>query len=390
MKNKARNSAYMKFANRQLILNIIRKNPISRAELARRTGLTRAAISLIADELIGEGIVMETGTGEAEYGRKPVLLDINADCCYAIGLNISRGGCSAGLVNMKGVLVSRIEIDLDKITDAGKALKIIVGDIDRLVRDSKIASEKLIGMGISMPGPLDVFSGTVLNPPNFSMWHGVNIVQQLRKQFNFDVFLENNSTALALAEKNYGKGSEFDNFMLMVVDTGIGSGIIIDNKLYRGTGGFGGEVGHTSIDINGRKCSCGNAGCLELYASIPAVLKDARLHDAGISAWNEIVDRAEAGDDFCIKVVEKEARYLSGGVVNAMNILELEAVVLTGIINYKPGMLLDRIREIVGSTVITRDIHKIQICNSDLTDNAEIISAAAIAIEKYFNREMES
>jgi len=384
MKNNPRNSAYMKFANRQQILNIIRKGPVSRAELARRTGLTRAAVTLIMDELVREGIVLETGTGTADYGRKPVLLEINPCCRYAVGLDISRGGCSAGVVNIKGEPVLKREINIGSASNAAEALDIISGELKLLIEDSNIDTDKLLGMGVSSPGPLDVHSGIILNPPNFGMWHGVNIVEELKKHFPFCVYLENNSTALALAEKNYDKGHALGSFMLLVVNTGIGAGIVIDDRLYRGVGGFGSEVGHTTIDINGERCDCGNRGCLELYASIPAVLKRVYPYNRDISSWSDIVDRAEDGDEFCREVVEMEARYLSAGIINVVNLLELEGIILTGFINYKPRMLLDRIRDIVGSTTITRNIHKLSICASSITTDAEVISAAAIAVDRFF------
>lgn len=385
MKNSARNSAYTKSYNRKLITGIIHREPVSRAELARKTGLTRAAVSIIVDELISDGIVIEKGVAEAELGRKPVLLDINPDSCYALGLNISRDKCSLGIVNLKGELKARKEIDLSNAADAGEALKIIAGEIKGMPFETGIAPKKLLGLGISTPGPVDVFSGTIINPPNFDMWKNVNIVGELKKEFPCNILLENNSAALALAEKYYGLGKKFSNFILMVVDTGIGSGIVINDKLYRGFGGFGGEIGHTSINVNGDLCSCGNVGCLEMYASMPAVLKKAKRIEPGISSWNEIVDRAEAGDKRFLEIVEEEARYLSAGIVNAVNILEIEAVVLTGDICYKHGIIIDSLSRYVNERAMTRKVHRVGLYTSEITKNADVIAAATIVIDDFIH-----
>lgn len=387
MDKKARNSSYMKFANRQSILNIIRKNTVSRAELARRTGLTRAAITLIIDELINNEIVKETGISESKYGRKPMLLEINPNRYYAIGLNISRYSCNIGIVNIKGNVLEKRKINLSGCKNAMKALNSITKEIENLIGDSKINNDRILGIGVSSPGPLDIYAGTILNPPNFRMWHNVNIVEELERELKFKVSLENISSARALAEKDYGKGVEFNSFMLMVVDEGIGAGIIINNKLYHGVGGYGSEVGHTSININGRHCSCGNRGCLETYASVPNILKEVNKDDKNVSSWNEIVDRAESGDKLYLKIIEKEAHYLAAGIVNTMNLLELESVILTGDINYKPKFLMDRIRENVRSISITRNIHNIQIFNSSINDNSEIISSVSKVIENFFSLE---
>ncbi len=384
MKKKAKNAASMKSSNKQLILNIIRKNPLSRAEVARITGLTRAAVSIIIDEMIEEKLLVETGIGEIAIGRKPILLDINPDAYYSIGMYISRGYCILGMVDMKGKIITKTEIEDFNNINPAQVLSTASDKIRKMIDDYGIEINKILGLGISAPGPLDIYSGTILNPPNFNMWKRINVVEAFRKQFPFHVYLENNSTSLALAEKYFGLGRKYHNFMLLVVDSGIGAGIIINDDIYRGVYGFGSEVGHTSININGKQCNCGNRGCLEVYASIPAILEEAKKIDSSISSWNEIIDRALAGEKNFIDIVKMEASYLSAGIVNAMNILDLEAVVLTGYVNYKPGILLKNIQENVEKASITKNIHKINIDCSDIHENGDIISAATIVIEQFF------
>ena len=136
-----------------------------------------------------------------------------------------------------------------------------------------------MGLGITAPGPLDSGKGTILNPPNFKKWKNTAIVSELKKTFDFDIMLENNASALAVAEKNYGAARGFSDFILLVVDTGVGAGIITDGSLYKGSNSLGAELGHTSIIYNGKKCDCGNNGCLEVYASVPAILEEAQKID---------------------------------------------------------------------------------------------------------------
>lgn len=368
-------------------MDIIRKGPVFRAEIARKTSLTRAAVSLIIDELVKAGIVIETGVGTSDYGRKPVLLAINPNSHYAIGLNISRSDCSAGIVNIKGELLKKRNIDIARAASADEALEIISNELESLITDSKIESADLLGIGVSTPGPLDVNSGVILNPPNFSMWHNIKITEELKGRLHFDTYLDDNSTALALAEKNYGEGSKYENFMLLVVDTGVGAGIVTNDNIYRSLKGIGSKVGHITVDINGERCDCGNIGCLELYTSIPALLKNIKKYDSKISSWKEIVDRAENGDKGCLDMIEREARYLSAGIVSVANILELNAVILSGYINYKPQMLLNYIRDIVNSSIMARNIHRLTILQSSIADAAEVVSSAAIVIDRFFSRE---
>lgn len=384
VKSNGTNSANMKYNNRQLILNIIRKQRVSRAELSRITGLTRAAVTLLIDEMIKEGLVLETGAAEANYGRKPVLLDLNPCNSYAVGIYISRDAYSIGIINLKGDLIVEKSISIPDTADSHECIKIISENVRRMMDESGLPEEKFLGIGVSAPGPVDIHSGVILNPPNFNVWHNVNIVEELQKKFKMTVLLENNSSSLALAEKSYGRGSEFNSFLLLVVDAGIGAGIIINETLYRGTGGFGSEAGHTSVDINGKSCSCGNRGCLELYASMPAAIAAIQKKKSGIKTWEALVDGALKGDSSCLEAIDAEARYLSAGIVNVINLLELQAVILTGDVNYKPEQLLEKIRGYVASQAICRDIHEVQIMNSSIMENSEVISAASIIIERLF------
>ena len=388
MKKSGTNSTNMKLDNRRLILSIIRKNPISRAELARKTGLTRATVTLLIDEIVNIGIVMETVTARADFGRKPVLLDLNPSSYYIVGVYISREGCSVGVVNIKGELLLQHEAEFEVKSNFDENINNIIEGIKKVMADSGLAEDKLLGIGVSSPGPVDINNGIILNPPNFDAWHNMNIVGELKKTFQYDIFLDNNASSLTLAEKNYGRGVEFSNFMLMVVDTGIGAGIIINDKLYRGVGGFGSEIGHTSIDLNGRVCNCGNIGCIEAYASMPAVISDIQQYDKSIKSWKQVIDKASEGDKFCAETIIKEARYLSVGIVNVMNLLELEAIILTGDISYKSKLLIDKISEDVNNFAITRNIHKFQVLNSPIKEESKVVSAAAIILEKFFRGEI--
>lgn len=385
MRNGARNSAYTKAYNKNLILKIIHKEPVSRAELSRKTGLTRAAVTIIVDELVSERVIIETGAAKSEFGRKPILLDINPDAYFSGGLDISRDACSFGIVNIKGELKCRTEIDISNAGSPSEALGVIKNKISGLLSTAAINPHNFLGLGISTPGPVDVFSGRIINPPNFEMWKNFEIVSGLKKDFSFDIRLENNSVALAMAEKNFGLGKRYNNFILLTVDTGIGSGTVIGDKIYRGFGGFGGEIGHTSINFAGDQCSCGNIGCLEIYASMPAVLSKVREHDGSINSWNDILEKALAGEQYYLGIVEDEAMYLSAGIVNAINILELEAVVLTGDIKYKPALLFEKMRDIVNRHAITRDIHPVNIYVSEIVSNSDVIAAATIIFDHFFS-----
>lgn len=380
------NSEKMKKANKLHLLNLIRKQEISRAELSRRTGLTRAAVTLIIDKLIEDDVVFESSVGETGLGRKPIFLDINEDRYYAMGLDISRDCCHLGMMNVKGRIIEKEEIFIEKTRNAFEALEIISSKVDHMLKTTKAKGE-LLGLGISTPGPIDISTGTILNPPNFAKWRNVRIVEHLKKRFKFNIFLDNNAIAQTLAEKNFGLGNSYHNYLVIMVNAGIGAGIIINDQLHRGVNGFGNELGHITVDINGEQCECGNIGCLELYAGLAAVVSRSKV--LGLTSWKEIVDQALNGDPKCIGIVEQEANYLSTVIVACLNVLELEAVIIKGNIGYRPEMLLERINEKVQKRTITRSFReKAHIHVVPTMEDHEIVAAATLLIEKLFSGDL--
>ncbi len=385
MMKAAKDRGYIKTFNRCLILKCILRESMSRSELSLKTGLTRAAVSFIAGNMIEEGIIVETGKTDTAIGRKPIMLDINPDGGYVFGIDINRKGCYIGLVDFKGNLRDKDEFLLDRVGSTEEALKRIAGSIERMIPANKIEKCKVKGIGISAPGPLDVYGGIILNPPNFDLWHGVKIYDFFKERFPYSVCLENNANAYALYEKNYGNAVNFGNFVLIAVTTGVGAGIVINQKLYRGADGFGSEIGHMSIDYKGPLCSCGNKGCLELFTSVPAILEYAASKGTEVSSWEEIADRAAAGDAKCLALVRREARFLAIGIVNFINLMETEAVVLSGDISYRPRQITDMIKEDIAAFSITRRLHSVSVIGANVIKDLNIVAAASIIFDRYFH-----
>ena len=383
MSDPAKNKDYLKAQNQREVLDLVNKRPASRTELAGRTGLTKAGIGQIVRDLVRRGALLETGAGDSAHGRKPVLLDINAGYRRVLALNLSRVGCRIGLTDLKGRVLAARDLPLPE-DSMDRTLDAISTGLEKLVLESGISRKSLLGLGISAPGPLDGTSGIILNPPGFDRWHGVAIVEALRERLSLPAFLENNAAALALAERNLGHGSELESFLLLVVDSGIGAGIVVRDGLYRGTDGFGGEIGHTTIDWQGPPCRCGHRGCLETLASIPALLATRPEHRADLTTWSSVMDGVSREDPDCLALLDREAECLSAGILNAMNTLELQAVVLSGWINDRPGPLIERISAMLRTRSITRGVHRIQVLASGLVRDPEIVSSAAVAIDRFF------
>lgn len=389
MKKAGQNAAQMKKMNRLRVLRLIRRAPVARAELAREMGLTPAAVSLIAGNMLQEGVLVETGHRQSSGGRKAVLLDLNPQYACALALSLSRSETEVGLVDLRGHLLRRMLVTSHPASSRMAALEAIRRALRRTLASPEASRSRYCGLGISAPGPVDISSGMILNPPNFDLWHGVRLCQELRDPAGENVFLANNSQGLAIAEKHHGIGRECSNFVLLVIDTGIGGGIVRGDELFAGWHGFGSEIGHTSINYRGPVCSCGLHGCVEMYASTPAVLRRAQKRYPRLDSWKALVDLAHNGDAVCGRLIEEQARAVATALVNALNILEPEAVVLTGDVLYRGEILRAAIEKHINQSAINRRLHRIPVHLSAVREHYGLMAAAGILFERFFHDGLE-
>jgi len=376
------NATEMKSFNRRRILEHLRTQSTSRAELSRMTGLTRSAISLIVDGLLGDDILREGCEQGGRVGRKSVSLVINPLAFHSIGLTISRGQYAVGLVDFGGTIQKRISKPLDPHMTVPDTLELIAKEAEMLLRTHALPG-RLLGMGITAPGPLDVKRGMILHSPHFEKWSDISIVDFFSRRIPGTILLENKANAMALAEKTFCMRGKYDSFLELVIDTGVGAGLIIEGDLYKGGTGFGNEFGHTSINMNGPRCDCGNFGCAQLYASIPNLLIEACKRDPKLDSWEQIADLSLAGNAAACSALEMEAEYLASIIVNAVNILDIEAVVLTGDISYHPDELNDKISRKVNDRFIARGTRQIKILASRMAKYPDTLASANLVMEHY-------
>lgn len=364
---KAHNADYIKSYNRKAVLRLLRHSPMSRADLARSTGLTRATTSLIADEMIKEGILTEMSPQKAGRGRRAMPLSICPDRYYSLGVFLSRNSYAVGLCNFSGELVCRREIVLsaEPVEDLVRALEDLLKQVDR---------SRVVGIGITSPGPLDTQQGKILNPPQFECWHGVSIAPVLTERMGIPAYLEHDACALALHQLEI---CESKNFLLLLVGrTGLGSGVVSDGRLLGGTGHFTGELGHTSIRFDGRRCNCGNKGCLETYAAINNLLEDSRF-----STWRELVDAI--GSEDANRLLDREGEYLAAGIINLLNLISVDTVYLSGEIRYGGEVLVQRLQKAVRERVMYRSYSDVVVRMADDNPKIDVLAACNVAFSRF-------
>jgi len=319
----------VKEINKSIVLDYIRhQSPISRARIAELAGLTKATVSSLVNELIGSRLVQEIGAGASSGGRKPMMLLFNGTAGYSIGVDLGVDYILVVLTDLSGRIVferrhAHANTSVERVIDALKAA------IREAADQAPASAYGIIGIGIGIPGISDG-QGRVLFAPNLG-WENVPLGPAIEEAFGVPVVIDNEANAGAVGELQFGTGQAADNLVYLSIGSGIGTGIVLNKELYRGSSGFSGEFGHTSIELEGKPCRCGNRGCWELYASESALLEEARkqLEDRGLDV-GRLIRLAEQGDEAAIRLFERWGFYLGIGIVNIMNGINPGLIVIGG------------------------------------------------------------
>jgi len=313
--------------NRRIVLNLIRtRQPISRADLARVSGLQRSTISLIVEQLIGENWVLEGPTGRLPRGRRPTFLRLN-DERVIIGVDIRPVHTTVALADANGKFISQ-----EAMVTSPDAKIALEGLIDCILRMKRSCRGKMIeGIGISLPGRFDHTSDRLVFAPNLS-WHDVDLRNPIVKETGLEVELENAANACVLAAVWFDRMEEGRNLVVVTVSEGIGTGILANGQLVRGLNGMAGEFGHVPLDSKGPVCGCGSRGCWEVFASNRAALRyylEEGSEPGGLS-FPDLLSRAEHGDTRAAKALETMAHYLGRGMRMIVAGLAPERIVVVG------------------------------------------------------------
>lgn len=377
----------IKNLNTACILNKIRvEKTISRAEIARGTGLTPATVSNITSELIDLGLIEETERGESNGGRKPVLISIKKDTCYFGGICLSSDTVKAAVSDIEAETLSEFRAPIDGASPE----KVVSLAVELLTRAKEKANvKKLVGIGVSTHGLVYSDTGMMVFAPNLG-WSNVNIGEMLNKATGLPVFVENDVKSMALAESWCGLACGVSDFVYLYIGPGIGGSIVNNNQIFKGPGTFAGEFGHVTIEPDGPLCSCGNRGCLQALASEMAVLQRYRKRKAEqritphVNNFEELLQSVQDGDSDAKEEILKSIRYIGIEVGNIINTLSPKLIVLNGKITRLAKMFMPVLEEEIKSRSMKYSGSDVRIAFSQLGDEAAIKGAAANVIRKLF------
>jgi glucokinase len=326
-----------------------------------------------------------------EAGAVPVL-DLDGSAQHVLALDIGGTKLAAGVVDTAGRVHSfAIASTLaDEGPDSGLERLFALGR--KVVEDSGIAWAEIGAVGIGAGGPLDAARGVLIAPPHLPGWLDVPLTDRAEEAFGIPAALENDATAAAAGEHRYGAGAGTRHMVYLTISTGVGGGVVIDGRLYRGAGGNGGELGHVTVDCNGRPCrGCGRRGCLEAYVSGTSIAERAR--EAGMDAATaaDVAAAAKAGDAIASAVWEETTNALACGLTSIVNLFEPELVVLGGgVVSGTGEQLLGPVRPRVLADAMPPAAAEVRILEAALGERVGVVGAAAIAVERFASGELRT
>jgi N-acetylglucosamine repressor len=321
--------------NRSAVLNTTKTHgPLSRSEIAQRTGLSAATVTGITAELISDSLIFEKGEGVSRGGRKPILLAINPRGGYVVGIKLMEDHAIGAITDLEATVLAKHSEDLqDHAVET--AVEVLSGVVSTLLDAVGIEREQLLGVGVGLAGIVDAWNGVLRYSPIFG-WHDVPLVELLQSRLQVSTYIDNDVNTLTLNEQLFGAGQGIDHFLTVTIGRGVGLGIVINGQLYRGVSGGSGEFGHTVMDPEGPQCACGKRGCIETYVSDPALLRLASEASTrgeipeGIKHVEDLIALAKAGNPQAIEIFAQAGEKLGCGIANLINTLSPEQIIISG------------------------------------------------------------
>ena len=346
----------------------------SRAEIARQTGLTRAAVSSLVGELIETGLLRELGQGTSAGGKPPTLLAINERGRDIVAIDLGHHPFRAALVDLSGRIHERIDAGAIAGNPVGEAANETAMElIGNLI--SKAAAP-VLGIGVGTPGVVDP-DGRVLEATNLD-WHGVDLAAELRDRFNLPVSIANDAQVAALAEFRRHQADQ-RNLLLVKLGTGVGAGVVLNGSLYKGEHSAAGEIGHVRVVDDGESCRCGNRGCLETVASVPAILR--RLGaDPQHHPWDALALSGLVGEQPVRRALAEVGRHLGVVLSNVVAMLDVGHVVLAPELLNAGDVLVEAVRSELSSRILPATADLIEIRVTQLGGDLVLAGAASAVL----------
>jgi glucokinase-like ROK family protein len=368
--------------NSATILDHLRLHaPVSRADLAVYTGLTRSTVSRIIDQLQAENLVHEIGARQEKVGRPGTLIELNPSGGAAVGVEIGVDFVSIILTNFVAQIQWREHISLPDESDVRAYLREAEKLIYAALQVGKSIGLQPLGIGVGVWGLVDIEKGEVRFAPNLK-WRDVPLKKLWEGRFGLTVFVENDANAAAMGEYYMGATKNIDDFILVNTGIGLGGGIISAGKLFRGWNGYAGEIGHMTIEPDGEPCMCGKRGCWETLVGSRVAVQNYKNHTGRDVTFDELVQLFRANDPTSVKIFTKMGFALGVGIGSLANIFYPRCIVLGGALNQVSDLLLPIARDTFARNSLFQPQQDIQIIPSELGTDGCVLGCVALVLDE--------
>jgi N-acetylglucosamine repressor len=377
MERIGQNTARTKQLNRILVLQtLLRNGRMSRLQIAEETRLTPATITNLTGELIEEGFITEIGNIESstpKAGRRSVAIDLNEDHVHVIGVHIRTDRIEFGVTNLKGKVkyFKRLPFPSDMIQD--QFLDFLTNELEKIIYEQSHIN--IYGVGVGCVGLINFQDGVILNIQNIG-YENLELTSYISDQLGIPVFLDNNGRSMTVAETMYGDSNTAKDLLFIFIGYGIGAGIVIHDKVFRGGLTGATEFGHMTLIPGGTPCWCGNKGCLERYASESFLLKE-----LNVATSSEILELIDRGDERAVKLLEEVGERIAIVLASFLNMIHVKKVVIAGALaNY---VLINQLQSVNQRSFLARQ-EKVQIEVSKLGEHIGVIGGASLALSNMY------
>ncbi len=382
------NRDLIKEMNRNLLLNIIRQEvQLSRKQLTDFSGLSVGSVSGIVAELLDNQWVIETGEGDFTGGRRQTMLRLNPNAGYAMGLKLMEDRVVLAISNFESKILQYWEKSISHNPSAEQIIPELTHLIQSVLHDSRIAPDKLFGIGIGLAGVIHSREGIVHYSPYFG-WQSFALAHLLEQELQYPVYIENDVNTLTLTEQLFGAGNYYTNFVVITIGRGIGLGIVINNQLYHGMRGGAGEFGHTVMHYGTSTAETISYQTLENVAADPALIRQMNESfskgRAKIKKLSELVELADAGNETALKLLAKSGGHIGASLANIINLFNPELVVISGEGTIAGDYRLKPLMETLKQYTFNGLLDNVEIVVEPTDDHAWARGAASLVISKVF------
>jgi predicted NBD/HSP70 family sugar kinase len=371
--------------NRGRVIESLRELGVaSRAEIARSTGLSPATVSTLVGQLVETGLVVDAPqrlARRSQGGRPPALITLDPAAGVAIGIDFGKRHLAVAVSDLSHEILAERWRTMHEDYDARAGMDGAVKLVDEALARSGTEPDRVLGVGLGLPGPIHRSTGTVGSSAILPGWTDVRIAEVMSERLALPVHVDNDANLGALAELHWGAGQGASTLVYLKMATDIGAGLVIGGRLFHGAGGTAGEIGHTTVDEAGPICRCGNRGCLEMFAAAPALAELLRTTRGEVTG-DRVVELALEGDPGCRRAIADAGSYTGHAVANLCNLFNPERIVVGGSLGAAGEVLLGPLREAVRRRVIPSAVGDVEIVPGVLGDRAELLGAVALVLKE--------